>query len=47
MGSKYAVQVVLGVGSHGEADYAEQSPWRMAGLGGGGATSWVVALGAQ
>lgn len=27
--------------------YTEQSPWRMAGLGGGGATSWVVALGAQ
>lgn len=27
--------------------YAEQSPWRMVGLEGGGATSWVVALGAQ
>ena len=26
---------------------AEQSPWRMAGPGGGGAASWVVALGAQ
>lgn len=31
----------------GPLPYTEQSPWRMADAGGGGTTSWVVALGAQ